>query len=339
MNISICIIAKDEARSIGDLINQIHQQTVFSGVKAAELLIICNGCTDGTAEVAGETFSKLDWPANVKTAVHEFTEAGKARSWNEAVHNIISVDAEIAFFVDADVELIDTSVLRELLAELQKDNEAVAISGWPLKDIARKDKKTFIDSFSLKISAQTQYTHSINGSLYAAEMQCLKPIWLPVPIPGEDGMLSAMVQTKGFTTAPQKNLIIRAKRPTHYYEAHTIEGFFRHEQRMVIGTTINGWLFEHFWEGNHSSHVGEMVRELNNAKPGWISEIVAGKVGDRRWVLPRRLLTWRLNNLRAISLGEAMVRSPFSLGATLLNIYPCMMANRTLKKQAAASFW
>lgn len=339
MKISICIIAKDEAACIGNLINQVHRQTVLTDVRAAEVLVICNGCTDDTAEVAGEAFSNLDWGSIVKTFVYEFKEAGKARSWNEVVHNIISDDTDIAIFVDADIELFDQFVLSDLLTQLEYNKGAVAVSGWPIKDIARKDRKTAIDQFSLKVSSQTQYEHSINGSLYAAEMRCLKPIWLPVPIPGEDGMLSAVIKTRGFTSAPDQNLIIRAKRPTHYYEAHTIGGFFRHEQRMVIGTTINGWLFERFWERSHSQHIGEMVRALNNERPDWVGEIIAEKVRGRWWILPKRLLTWRLYNLQAIGWKEAARRAPFSIGATIINILPCIMANRVLKKRTAASYW
>ena len=339
MNLSICIIAKDEEDSIGSVIQQISRQTILRSASAAEILVISNGCTDRTTEYAREAFSNAYWPVCVETRVHDLVEAGKARSWNEAVHNLISKASQIALFVDADVELRENSVLEDLVDELEKNEDAVAISGWPLKGIARKDRKSVVDKFSLKISSQTQYPHSINGSLYAAKVTSLRKIWLPVPIPGEDGMLSAMIKTEGFTHPPRENLICRAPKPTHFYEAHSVQGFFRHEQRMVIGTTINGWIFEHFWAGQHTRHVGETVRELNQLRPDWVNELVSRKVGNRKWILPMRLLTWRLSNLRDVSPWKAIGRAPFSIGATLLNIWPCIRANRTLRRQSAANYW
>jgi glycosyltransferase involved in cell wall biosynthesis len=339
MNIAICIIAKDEEDSIGHLIDQISRQTIFGSITAAEILVVCNGCTDRTAEIAGEAVHLAQWPERVRTSVHDYKEAGKARFWNVAVHDLISKSAETALFLDADVELADDSVLENLVSELQSNQNAVAISGWPVKDIALKERKSMIERFSLRVSAQTQYAHSINGSLYAAELECLRKIWLPVPIPGEDGMLSAMIKTEGFTHPPRENLICRADKPTHFYEAHSVQGFFRHEQRMVIGTTINGWLFEHFWQEQYTEHVGQTIRELNEKNPTWVGDLIASKVGNRRWILPSRMLTWRLKNLRNVSLAKAIGRAPFSIGATLLNVWPCISANAILRRKAAANFW
>lgn len=339
MELSICVIAKDEETCIGSLIEQISHQTIFESISTAEILVICNGCTDRTVEFARRTFSNIRWPEIVTARVHDVSEAGKARSWNLAVHNIISETSEIAIFLDADIELASESVLADLINELEGNEDAVAITGWPLKAISRKNRKSILDRFSLTISSQTQYPNSINGSLYAAKLPSLRKIWLPVPIPGEDGMLSAMIKTGGFTHPPQQNLICRARTATHFYEAHTIFGFFRHEQRMVIGTMINGWIFERFWEGQHTGHVGGTVRRLNETKPNWVNELVAENVKGRQWTIPARLLTWRLDNLRNVRLKTAILRAPFSVSATILNIWPCVQANRRLKEMAVANYW
>src|SRR3546814_6210239 len=90
------------------------------------------------------------------------------------------------------------AVLAELLERLTTDPELLAVSGHPVKDILKKPRKTPIDRFSLIISRQSPTPHAINGSLYAARMSELRRIWLPVPTPGEDGLLSAMIHTDGF---------------------------------------------------------------------------------------------------------------------------------------------
>ena len=339
MSFSICIIAKDEENTIGHLIEQLSLQTLVRDADRIEILVVSNGCTDRTAESARNAFSAAKWPDRVTTTVHEEALAGKARTWNLAVHHLMSKEAQIALFLDADIELADESVLDDLVDELRSNKEAVAVSGWPLKDIARNERKSFIDKFSLRVSSQTQYSRAINGSLYAAELHTLRKNWLPVPIPGEDGMLSALIKTEGFTQPANQALICRARQPTHFYEAHTVSGFFLHEQRMLLGTTINGWIFESFWKGRHTVHVGELVRSLNEMTPNWVSDLVAQNVGTGKWVLPRRLLFWRLDNLRNVSLKRAVLRAPFSLGATMLNIWPCIQANARLRKQSATSYW
>lgn len=339
MHYAICIIAKDEAANIGQLISQLPMQTLLFQGAPVMIAVVCNGCTDDTAQVARAAIVGTEWQDGVEAQVYEFREPGKARTWNLAVHEIFDAKADIAIFIDADIELADGAVLLELVNELRGNEGAVAVSGWPVKDIARNGKKSLLDRFSLKVSAQNSFPHSINGSLYAANMEEIRRIWLPSPLPGEDGMLSAMILTEGFSRREQLERIRRVPRPTHYFEAHTIAGFFRHEQRMAIGTTINGWLCEHFWSGQHTNHVGELVRQRNSETPNWVDRLVARNVGQKFWALPSRLLTWRLYNLRNLGVAEFLARAPFSLAATILNIWPCILANRTLKRRASSSYW
>lgn len=339
MRYALCIIAKDEEATIGRLIKHVAQQTLLNRQHRIDIIVLSNGCTDHTAKVADETFAQCVWPLHVTTRVYDTPEGGKARSWNLAVHELIDPSVDVVMFLDADIEMADKDVLAELVDELERNEGLVAVSGWPLKDIAKKGRKSLVDRFSLRISSQTSFPHSINGSLYAVRMIELQRIWLPVPIPGEDGMLSAMLHTEGFSRPANLERVSRSMRPTHFFEAHSVAGFFQHEQRMAVGTTINGWLCEHFWDGNHKDHVGKLVQDRNLHDPNWVNEIISKNVGDRLWALPIRLLTWRLNNLRGLSFARMLLRAPLSIAATLLNIWPCVLANRTLKKRAAASYW
>ena len=339
MPYALCIIAKDEEATIGRLIEQIAQQTLLNSQHDTHIIVVSNACTDRTAEVAYEAFTKTIWPSHVTTCVCDTPEGGKARSWNLAVHELIDPSADVVIFLDADIEIADKEVLADLADELERNEKLVAVSGWPLKDLVKKDSKSLIDRFSLRVSSQTSFPHSINGSLYAVRMSELQRIWLPIPIPGEDGMLSAMLHTEGFSRPADIERVSRLARPTHFFEAHTVAGFFQHEQRMAVGTTVNGWLCEHFWDGNHKEHVGKLVRDRNMHDPDWVNEIISMNVGSRFWALPIRLLTWRLKNLREVGFGRMLLRAPLSIAATMLNIWPCVLANRTLKKHAAASYW
>ncbi|MFN9497008.1 MAG: glycosyltransferase, partial [Erythrobacteraceae bacterium] len=338
-NYAICIIAKNEQKTIGNLIEQLSSQSFLRQTHSGAIHVICNGCSDETAETAREAISAARFPAGFRSEVLDFKEGGKAKFWNLAVHEIIEPSIDFAIFVDADVELADDDVISDLVKEMEYNDRVVAISGWPIKDIAKKKKKTLIEKFSLRVSSDSLFLHAINGSLYVARMYELRRIWLPVPIPGEDGMLTAMIHTEGFSRPPKLERILRARRPTHYFEAHTALSFFRHEQRMAVGTTINGWLCEYFWSRNQTDHVGEFIKKLNDMEPEWVDEIVKINVGGKLWALPPRLLTWRLDNLRDVSILKGIVRAPFSLAATILNLVPCVLANHTLKQRAASSYW
>ena len=337
MLVSLCIIAMNERDSMSGLIRSVASQTVISEDIELEFVIITNGCTDDTAEVAQTALEEHFSATGVRLCVHDTPDAGKARSWNLAVHSVCDSASDILVFMDADIELVDSDVLCELILKLTSDKRLSAVSGWPVKDIDKKARKTFIDRFSLKISAQTPAPNSINGSLYAGWATELRKVWLPVPTPGEDGFLSAMLHTEGFTQPAQLERIQRLERPTHYFEAHSISGFFHHERRMTIGTTINGWLCEKFWAEKHSRHVGRTIRDSNKNDPQWVNNIVASNVAGKAWALPSRLLTWRLYNLCSVGFTKAVGRAPFSILATLLNIWPCV--NRALKRRGSAGIW
>ena len=126
---------------------------------------------------------------------------------------------------------------------------------------------------------------------------------------------------------------------THYYEAHTLKGYFRHEKRITMGTTINGWLCEELWSLDLTEHAGSLIRQRNSDTPGWVADVMRGKMNGRSWVVPARLLTWRLGHVTSLPLREAAMRLPLALGATALNIVPLITANCELKRDQAAGFW
>ena len=339
LRIAICVIARNEASTIGALIAQLAQQTLLVDHANVDLLVLSNGSDDGTAEKAQAAIDVELGATKVRSLVHDTAEGGKARSWNLAVHDLIDPANDIAIFLDADIEFAHERVLRELVERLVGQEGLLAVSGFPVKDIARKSRKTVIDRFSLTVSRQSPALNAINGSLYAARVRELLKIWLPVPTPGEDGVLSAMIHTNGFSEPARLERIERMPTPTHYFEAHSVAGFFKHERRMTLGTTINGWIFEHLWAGRYKHHAGALIRDWNARDPEWIDRLVADKVGDKIWALPPRMLSWRLNNLKGVGLRRALVRAPFSIGATILNLWPSIEANRMLKQKGAARYW
>jgi glycosyltransferase involved in cell wall biosynthesis len=339
MLISLCIIAKNESEHIANLIQSVATQTLLQGAYAFEFIVISNGCSDNTAEVSQAALENAFGGTRIKYLVHDTPEAGKAKSWNLAIHQILDPAAKTVIFMDADIQFADNEVLASLVAKLAADMEIAAVTGWPVKDIELKLRRSLIERFSLKISSQTPAPNSVNGSLYAARRKDLETIWLPVPTPGEDGFLSAMIHTEGFSKPARIERVQRADRPTHYYEAHSVPAYFQHERRITVGTTINGWICEMMWAAQHCLPAGPVIRDLNQNDPLWVSKLVSSKVTGRIWALPPRLLFWRLYNLRGVGAAKAIRRAPFSILATILNIWPSIQANRALKRQGSENIW
>ncbi|HZH08254.1 MAG TPA: hypothetical protein VEY69_16420, partial [Lautropia sp.] len=275
----------------------------------------------------------------VKTRVHVTPEGGKTRSWNSMVHEVAAPATDLFIFCDADITFARTDAIAEMVQMWETDDVARAVTGYVVKDIARKPFKSLVDRISLGLSDDARMPNALNGSLYVLGADEARRIWLPVPSPGEDGFLSATIKTNGFTGPPIEERVISPSTPTHYYEAHSIAGYFRHEKRITMGTTINGWIFEDLWSRELTQHAGALIRRWNAEDPAWIAKLIQKRIAGRRWVVPHRLLTSRLKYLRKLSVRKAAGRLPLALCATALNIVPTLTANRELKKDQAAGFW
>lgn len=195
-----------------------------------------------------------------------------------------------------------------------------------------------MDFFSLTVSRESRHSAAINGSLYVARMSALREIWLPNETPGEDGFLNAMVTTGGFTHPPAPQSVITLETPTHFFQAHGPGGFFGHERRMIVGTVINCWIFEHLWALKSRVPVGTLIRDWNRDQPRWVDELIQHRIGKRRWLIPNDILFGRLGRSRP-NLARWLAYLPIGMAATLLTLPPALLANRKLKGMDAASTW
>lgn len=339
MKIAVCILAKDEARNIRTILKQLSGQSILSqpGV-AMEIHVISNGSRDSTvAEAAACTDLFVDTVASLH--VHDVKQAGKSRAWNLAVHDLLPVSIDHLIFLDADITLIDENVLTDLVRPLVDDPVLQVCAGYPVKDVAAKDRKSLLDRLSLRVSSDTRFVDAISGQLYAARATALKDIWLPDTTPGEDGFLNAMIYTCGFTKEHAPGRVKGLERPTHYYEALNPVAFLRHEQRLIVGTIINRWIFEYLWSLKLSSSAGHLIRKWNSEDSGWVERIIRKRAANQAWLIPNAIVFGRLKTNRARSLAKSIAFFPLALAATLLTIPPAVGANRRLKKEGAASTW
>lgn len=321
------------------MLADLARQSVFSRPDDFEIIVFANDCSDDTAERARAALKVSFAGRPVAIRVHVTPEGGKTRSWNSLVHHVADPATDLFVFCDGDITFARHDAIAQMVTMWETDPVARAVTGNVVKDLYRKPDKTLFDRTSLALSRDAHLPNALNGSLYVIGGAEARKMWLPVPLPGEDGFLSALIKTDGFTEPPVEQRVISPDEPTHFYEAHTLAGFFRHEKRITMGSTINGWIFEELSSRKLTEHAGSVIRRRNAEEPDWVARIMRERMGNRRWVVPGRMLTGRLEPLRKLSVGQAAMRLPLALVATGLNIVPTITANRELKRDQAAGFW
>lgn len=340
MKLAVCILARNEAATIGAFLGVLAGQSIFDDAGAAPSVFVApNGCTDDTAQVAGAAAEQSLSPRGIDWRVIDLPQPGKSRAWNSIVHHEALADFDLIAFVDSDIEFVGRDEIRSGVAALADDPAIQVYTGYPIKNISASERKSALDQLSLAASRMTRYVGDINGSFYIARAACLRGIWLPDETPGEDGFLNAMVSTDGFTRERGPGTIVQSAVPTHYFEAHSPTQFISHERRMIVGTMINRWIFEHLWSLKLTEPAGPLIARWNAESPRWVEDLIAARVRGRRWVVPSAIITQRLQGMGKGSVRDLVLQLAVRVPATLLTIPPAILANRALKRRGAASSW
>lgn len=337
--ITIGIIARNEADSIGNLLLALGTQSLLSDpAYAIQVVVFANGCTDQTALYASESMIRNF--CHVQRAwVYQTKIGGKSRSWNILVHQLAAKDTAIFLFIDADITFANDRVCADLVRAMLAEPVAVACSGRPTKSFALDSNPSFIRRISLRLSEDSRANRSINGSLYCIRASVAQAIWLPDETPGEDGFLNAMVHTDGFSAAPNLGRVTQVAITTHYYDPGPLSGLLNHERRMIVGTAINIWIFEYLWSLGLQTPAGPLIDRLNRSDPNWVNKLIQNRIGSRYWAIPRQLLFWRLPMPASVGIARFIKRLPLALAATAFNLLACALANGILKSRVASRFW
>lgn len=339
MAICICILAKDESAGIGAMLAQLARQSIFSAVNEPIIVhVVANGCSDNTAAVAAGCTDRFQ-AVGADLRVHDIHPGGKSRAWNRMVHEFAGADTSRFIFLDADVEFVDNRVIADLLSKLDSDEGLLVSAGYPLKNISAKADKSLSDRFSLAISNQTRPPNAICGQLYAVRSEALREVWLPNDTPGEDGFLNAMINTRGFTQEYSRPVVVGLERPTHYFENFSPRAFVHHERRLIIGTIINRWIFEHLWSLKLSQPAGLLIKQWNESGSDWVEQIIQQRTAGKFWLVPNAITFGRFSVKRRASPLDRLAYYPLALLATLASLPSAVSANARLRKAGAAKTW
>jgi glycosyltransferase involved in cell wall biosynthesis len=176
--ICITVLAHEEERRIETCLRSLPLGDAGVAIHA-----VVNGSTDRTAAIARAIATEAD-----NLTVHEYTEGGKARSWNRFLFDQLDGFHAVHIFVDGDAEVVPGSI-DALAASLSAKPEANAASALPMN--GRK-----MEHYQQAMRRE----HGLFGDLYALrggflEWMKAQAIRLPDDLVGDDGLICAMAKT------------------------------------------------------------------------------------------------------------------------------------------------
>lgn len=351
--ISLGIVAHNESAHISGMLSSLFEQSLFKQNiynLCVELIVLPNGCTDDTAEVASQTLSGLSDALacpNFSWTVQEIEMAGKSNAWNLFVHEFSSRDAEYLFLMDSDIQLLESETLASMLNTLFQQPQARVAVDRPIKDVFLKANKTIRDRLSVAISglsggkADEGGPAWICGQLYCAEAQALRQICLPTALPGEDAFLYTMIVTDNLQVAQNPHRVVLAGRASHRFEAYTsISQLLRHERWLILISGVNELLFSSLIEsGKSGNQLGAYIMENNCQNPGWLSELVRAATVRQWWLIPRFILVRRFVSLMNKPAYKAIALFPLAVAAFGVDLVLSVQANRNLHRGIGLKHW
>jgi glycosyltransferase involved in cell wall biosynthesis len=350
MIISIGILAWNEAECIGGTLRSLLEQSLIrelqpSGGWSVEVIVVPNGCSDGTA---GSAAAALRQGASALPAaafswrVEPVAEAGKVNAWNLFAHRFSHPAADFIFLMDADIRFEHPDTLKNMVGALLRDAHAAVSVDLPLKHIAAKARKSLADRISLAVSGMTQAAPGqLTGQLYCARGALLRRVHMPLGLLVEDGFLKQMLCTDLLRKPCDNRLVIRAPDASHVFEAYTgLKDVFFNQRRQQIGHAVYTYLRDYLVERVGEKDAGEIIAENNARDPDWFRALIRERMQrGGLWVMYPGAFSVRWRRLRNLSARQALLRFPVALAAFLLDVTVLLAANRRLKSGQLAGVW
>ncbi|MBN2530544.1 MAG: glycosyltransferase family 2 protein [Deltaproteobacteria bacterium] len=360
LKIGVGILACNEAENIETILDNVFSQSIFqaSGEQYdIEVVVVPNGCSDNTAELARKRLEGLaeeDFVSPVSWKVTELTKGDKAGAWNHFIHSASRPDTDYYILVDADIEIVVDRTFERLIDGLVNNSSAKISYGNSVKHSMLKGNKTLYDRVSLflaggikesgvahKASRADDKIYYMSGQLYGARASALKRIWMPSGLPAEDGFLATCITTNMFKSEMAGDQIIRVADALHKFVAEsTVKGWLHHEKRMTIGAAINGVLKKYF-EARRDSipDVGQWIREQGENDPNWLARIMDEAVKDGSGFVSFSWGIRRIRELKKVRPLKAMAFFPVYTAFLPVDFYVRHKSNKTISARSGVGFW
>jgi glucosyl-3-phosphoglycerate synthase len=129
MSISVCIPARNEARTIGTIVTRIHEDLVVPGI-VDELIVLDHDSHDGTSYIAQES------GATVVEASRAARDYGPALGKGDVLWRSLLVSTgDIVVWVDADLEAFRSEIILRLIRPLMPGSPVMMTKGAYLRDL------------------------------------------------------------------------------------------------------------------------------------------------------------------------------------------------------------
>jgi glycosyltransferase involved in cell wall biosynthesis len=303
--VTVVVLARNAETTIGRTVRSIGAQQVFrpGSPYALSVLVVVNGTTDRTAEVARTAWDALGHAVATDAVlhVHELDAPGKANAWNSAVHRLTAATPDAFIFCDSDIELDEPDTFRLLLEALDERPSVTVATPEPRKSL-RGVRSRAVRTLATRGLGGEYSPDAIAGGCYAIRGGFARLMELPRTITIDDGFLHAMVLTEQFTATPDPTKVVRVPGASFVFDAEpTLRSLIDHERRLTIGGTYNAYAFRELHAVcGPDVPAGPLLAERNREHPGWIDELVlADKRRGRRWFVPNTYLTRRLHRDRS----------------------------------------
>jgi glycosyltransferase involved in cell wall biosynthesis len=352
--VSIGIVAWNEEAGIARTLESLLQQSLYKRLGedggVCEIMVLVNGCTDRTAEVAREFFARELLPHpdrhSITASVVELTERGKLNAWNQFVHRLSSRESGVLFLMDSDIIIHRPDTLWNMLMVLRNDPEAHVATDLPRKDLAFKSRKSLLERTSLGASRLTQSAEAqLCGQLYCIRSEIARKIYMPKDLTAcEDGFIKTLVCTDFLTRPSAPGRVRLAEDAEHTFEAYTSPlALLKNQKRQIIGQTIVHILIDRYLKEQPLSEklrLAEFLREKDRTDPAWLKRLIAEHVRQKRfwWRLYPGMGTVGFRRLRHCSVSRRVVCLPAALAHSALVMMSGSLAYGSLKA-GCTDYW
>ncbi len=352
--VSIGVIARNEAEAIGPALETLFAQSLFEELvkrgRCAEILCLCNACTDETPRIAAAVCAKhgAQHPHRDGFICHplDLKQAGKLPAWNLFVHKLSAREARYLVLMDGDILLQQPTTLWNLCHMLDQKTDANVAVDVPLKDIALKARPTVRERLSLATSRLTQSANAqVTGQLYCIRADIARNIHLPRALPAcEDGFIKSLVCTDFATRPSCPERIVRAPAASHVYEAYLSPiDILKNQKRQMIGQTFVHLLVDKCLPAMSSGarlELGRTLQTLDEEFPSWLEHLMAEHLCTVRffWRIFPGVLTFRWRRLAQLRGGRKLVHLPATLAGFVVTVIACWLAWRALRR-GSTDYW
>ena len=336
---AVAILAHNEEPRLRDTLDEVRRQTFLEAEGAAvEVVVVANGCSDGTVDVARRFIAEHGLEDRFR--VVDIPEQGKTHAWNRFVRELAAAETEIFVFQDADISFRTPDTVERLIQTLRDDDFLLAACGDSLKDVEVDGSRGLIEGLSASLSRLSRRRGSalLCGQLYAIRAPLARRIHLPLGLVAEDGYLKHLLVSNGFKDPIDPGRIGHVPGVGNVFTSYRrLRDIIATQVRMRIGEVQIHVLLEDVRRklaDDPQLSLEELADEDLVDGPQWLGRLVDEHVRHRGWwVMFPGAMTNRLRWLARLGFWQGLRALPLALIGTVADVMFSLMANRKLKRK------